>query len=288
MKWLRRLSKPASGLLILAMLFVLWQVWVFVQPRPKPYTPAELAAIAGAGGQVRFFIETALPHRAAGTNGPVRFGVAHLSNDPTDMVTHAVKAALAGHEGWQVEQSSPIQKFLADVSATVMRATSWDEITHAGRRVELDVVVAGSVESVTARDDGAAAVLQVYAYDVRTGRWLIHGPVQAMWKPPAPGLLERLGRTKPLTRFVSWIAFVAVLPWLTGFATRAIAERKSNALSAALLVGYTAADLVAGLVLSGFRVVGASASVRMLLALVFCAAYNFWTAERIAERARER
>ena len=97
--------------------------------------------------------------------------MAHLVNDPGDALTAGLRAAIAEVPPWSVEENPVILKFLADVTHAMKQATSLDEILHAGRRVELDLLVVGRVLDVRESDGAGEARLEVDAYDLRRGEW---------------------------------------------------------------------------------------------------------------------
>ena len=299
MSFWKRLLMPAGLLMRVAFLFVLWQAWVFIRPRPREYTEVERRAVEVACRQTADALERALqvPASTAGTNalptpataaaGPVRIGVAHLANDPTDVFTSTLRLALAGRKAWQLDESSVIQKLLADLARTVAQATSLDEVMHAGRRVELDVILMGKVVAVGERAGGAQADVDIYAYDARVGQWLMKEPVRATWRPTlAQRVRDTLRGTNRLTRLAVWLLFAGLLPWVTAPATRRVLERKSNRASFILLTVYTGLDLLLAFALAGFRVVGPRNGLVLAVLLLLCAGYNFWACERIAERER--
>ncbi len=277
LRWMLLLL-PVRLLLGATLIFMLWQAWVFVRPRPRVYTAAEVNAVMAACQQAAA--------RMALTNAaPARFAVAHFRDDPNDFVTESMREALAARPGWSVVAGSPINRFLEDVSRAIGEATSLDEIVHAGRRVELDVIVAGRVLAVEGTNDTARAVLRIYAYDTRPGVWLLRDTVSAEWSPTVMEKLSlRMAALRWRSRFLIWLIPVLALPWLTLFGTRWALTRRSNLASALLLGGYTIAGLVLGVALRLFASAGGVSWPRFFLFFVICGAYNFWTCERIAER----
>ncbi len=277
LRWMPLLL-PVRLLLSVILLFMLWQAWVFLRPRPRVYTAPEVQAVAEA---CRLAAGRLLLTNAA----PARFAVAHFRGDSGDLVTETLRGALAARPGWTVAAGSPINQFLKDVSRAVGEATSLDEILHAGRRVDLDVLVAGRVLSVTQTNQTGHAMIRVHAYDTRTGTWLLRDTIAAEW---SPSLLEslalRIGGWRWRTRFLIWLLVVLALPWLTLFGTRWALARRSNLASALLLGGYTLAGLVLGVCLRLFTAAGGVSWPRFFLFFILCGAYNFWTCERIAGR----
>ncbi|MFH0909594.1 MAG: hypothetical protein V1929_12610 [bacterium] len=276
MKWFR-LGLPFRIFGLLFLCFLIWQVAVFVKPRPRPFTPPEIRAVELACDKAASALTTNL-------NIPSRFGVAHFIGDPYDNVTESMRVSLAGHPGWTVEKGSVIEKFLEDVMKAAGGATSLEEITKAGQRVELDVIVAGRVLSVDTSNGTSRASIQVLAYDTRPSQWLTRDTFEATWKPTfVEKTLDGVRQSSPLTRLLIWLAFVALLPWATAFATQWALERKSNFTSFIVVSAYTVIDLAAALALTGFSVAGGGPWLKFLTAFAVAAGYNFWACERIAE-----
>ena len=292
MKPFRFLLASSKVVLVLVVAFVLWQAWVFLRPAPRPYSAAEQAAIRNLCGQACNRIERVLAARGetdgqeqGGTHSdaPLVFGVAHFLNDPSDGFTAIMRDVIAGRDAWRVEEMSVIQKFLSDVTAAVMNATSLDEIVHAGRRVGLDVVVAGKVVGTGETGGEGFAEAMFVVYDVRGGQVLFREVLSATWRPSAAARVSRgLRQVHPLLRLLAWLALVFMLPLLTPFATHWAVGRKSNFASFALLAAYTIADLFLALLFSGFRLEGPPRAVLLCLAVAACGLYNYRVCERIA------
>ncbi|MFZ4398080.1 MAG: hypothetical protein ACOYOU_20900 [Kiritimatiellia bacterium] len=267
-------------LLVAMAAFLVWQLWVFRGPKAAPYTETELRAVHKACQEIGNRI-------AAQEHGALRLGVAHFSGDNQNAVTAAVRAELARHDRWQVCEGSPVRKFLADISHAVANASSLDEIIHAGRAVEMDVIVGGQVLIVTETNNTAHALLKTWAVDTRDRRQLIAGEIAGMWRP---NLLERATLAIQCWnwrgRLLLWLGFVILLPWLTPFGTRWAIARKSNAAGFGILTIYTLFDLLLAVALAGFIVAGGWAWIKFFVALLLCGAYNFWACEKIAAREK--
>jgi len=275
--WLRKIF-PLRFIFTVVLVFILWQAWVFMRPRPRDYTEAEVGALKAV-------MAKAVSEWSSRLSAPTRFGVAHLVNDPHNIATTAMREALTEHTGWTVQEGSFIRKFLTDIAHAVEQATSLEEVLHAGRKVELDVVIAGRVLDVVTSNQTGRATAQLYAYDVRKGTCVFNERVVAEWRPnviqrATRGLFHLSARAK----FFSWLAFVVLLPWLTYPVTRWALARKSNPASFVVVSSYTLADLAFTLCLVGFSVAGGGPWLKFLAIFILCAAYNYWACERIAER----
>ena len=275
---LRSLFGIPRMLMLLVGGFLLWQVWVFTRPSPRVLNAAETNAAEAA---CRNLITLVDPH----LDGPTRFGVAHLVNDPRGAVSSLLRDSLTKQGDWRVEEGSIIGKFLSDVSKAVVEATTLEEIVNAGQSVGLDVVVTGKVESVELAGEGATADINFQVYDMRAGKWLHRGPLRGAWQP---GVLEKsldsaVG-TNPFVRLLVWVGLVALLPWLTAFAIHATLEKKSNLSSFVLLTIYTAVDLVLGFLIAGLSLSGTAGGIVLIVGFVACTSYNYWACERIAAK----
>jgi len=274
------LNRTLRWILVLVAAFFIWQVWVFARPKQPPYTETQLQAVRQACRQVAGRIATQ-------DGGALRFGLAHFSGDNNGAVTRAMREELARHDAWRLCDESPIRKFLGDVTHAVSNASSLDEVIHAGRAVEMDVVLAGRVIAVTQSNDSGRALLKVWAYDSRSNRWLVNQEIEGVWRP---SLLARA--TSAIQhwdwrgRLLLWLGFVGLLPWLTLFGTRWAITRRSNAVSFGLLAIYTLSDLLLAVALAGFVVAGGWAWTQFFVTLLLCSAYNFWACERIAVREK--
>ncbi len=262
----------------LVMLFLLWQAWLFVHPKPRPYAMAERNAVKALAERVAGAIES---HAAL----PARIGVTRLVNDSGDQFYSALRLTLATRAGWTLEEGSLVKKLLADLWLAVARATNLDDVLKLDPAPPLDMILAGRVTGTERIGDGARAAMEVYAYDFRTHAWAVKEIVTAEWKPnPMQKIGQRLRAARPAARFGFWLAVVLALPWVTMFATHWALAKKSNRISVVLVGAYTVAGMALALALTGFSVAGAAAWLRFLAAFVISAAYNFWACERIAAR----
>jgi len=276
---LRVLWVPARMFLFLLVLFIVWQVWVFSRPRPRDFTVAERAALESA-------MESAMgPVSARIAGRPSRFAVAHFVNDANGEATRAMQMLVERDRAWTLVQGSVIQEFLSGIGTAVIQATSLDEVVHAARRVEIDVVVTGRVVEVREKEGGAVASVQVHVFDARETETLSSGVYERDWQP---GVMDRASeavrRLPAVARLVIWLAVVLILPWGSARITHRTVAMKRNGASFALLLGYATLGTALALVFMGFEVRGAVGAVKVLAALVLSAAYSFWACERIAAR----
>ena len=283
-----RLWLSARTLFIIAALFTLWQGWVFFRPKPREYSPAEMKAVRAACERAADVLSTRLaarPNQAASAEPPV-LGIMHFLDDPNDAFTKTVRDVFSAKSDWRVEEQSVILKFFADIGSTLKSATTLDEIVHAGRRVGLDYVVAGKVNSVRYVRNKGETEFSMYVYDVKQGKLLVDETITETWSPSlVVRLANGLRSVHPIVRLLIWIVFVALLPVVTGFATTWALDRKSNAASFAVLSVYTALDLLTAMLLSGFALTGPVRGILLLVVLLLCAAYNFRACERVAAKA---
>ncbi len=257
--------------------FIAWQVGVFFLPRPTPYSEDQRRAVERT---CRNLTDVLVPQ----LDRPLRVGVIHLVNDGNDQATAILKATLAARcANWRVIQESVVHRFLSDLGKTVSAATSVDELVNAGRRVQIDLVVAGRVEDVIISNGMCRVSLDAFVCDVQAGKIVYKGRIEGSWSPGASARLARWMRHgSPLKRFLIWLCFVLVMPWATPFGARWAVERKSNAASFALMTTYTVLGVLLAVTLSGFVVSGGAAWMKLFLAFVVSAVYSFWACERIA------
>lgn len=277
-----RLLLPAKVLFVLLVGFTVWQGWVFLRPSPREYSEAENAAIDKLCRYACERIQQGLA--VSSTNQePRTVGVAHFLGDPTDGFTEIMRDAVASTPGWRLEETSIIQRFLADVSGAVKDATSLDEIVHAGRRVRLDVVIAGRVLQTNEEGEQSSAEAAFIAHDVRRGETVLDETLGATWRPSIGSKVrEAVQDTNPLVRILVWLATVLLLPIVTPFCTHWAVAKKSNWASFGVLALYTSTGLFLGLLLTGVRVEGSLRAALLCVAVLLLSVYNFWTCERIA------
>lgn len=265
-------------------LFLVYQGVIIFLPEPRQFSAPEKNAVQTAADTVA----AALREKVA---SPARIGIAHFVNDPNDEVSETVKSTLirtAADSPWKVREGSVIQQFLKDVSKTVVNATSMDEVINAGRRVKLDILVAGKVEEVKLTEDGAVARIRPIIYDLQSGDMLMNETVSAVWHGSdtavAGSATAWRGFAPGLWGWAGWGLCILGLPWLTSFAIAGILEKKSNIASAVLLVGYTAADLLLGWLWTGFPLDVPGPIVIPAIGVLACALYNYWACETIAAK----
>lgn len=78
-----------------------------------------------------------------------------------------------------------------------------------------------------------------------------------------------------MKRVLTWLGFVAVLPWAAFMVQRWVVARDSNTVSALVLAGYCAADLVVALLLAGVEGHGFLTWLVLLVGFLSAAVYNF-------------
>jgi FtsH-binding integral membrane protein len=85
-------------------------------------------------------------------------------------------------------------------------------------------------------------------------------------------------------RILSWLGIVLLLPWVTFFATTAVAKQESNLMGALLVIGYTIVEAVVLAWLFGWSLHGAMPLVFFSGAVLLAGAYNLFTCDWIAEK----
>lgn len=83
---------------------------------------------------------------------------------------------------------------------------------------------------------------------------------------------------------IAWIGFAAVLPWASYPLLPGVLKKESNAISAILLAGFLALDVLMALWLCGWHVGGALSWAVLLLGFIAAGAYNFVVCESLARQ----
>ncbi len=81
-----------------------------------------------------------------------------------------------------------------------------------------------------------------------------------------------------------WIGCVAVLPWALFLVPLRAMRAESNLVSALVLVGFLAVDVLLALYLAGWRVTQGWQWAALLLGFLCAAVYNFMVCEFLASR----
>jgi len=84
-----------------------------------------------------------------------------------------------------------------------------------------------------------------------------------------------------------WLGFVAVFPWALFFVPARVARAESNLVSAALLAGYLAVEVVFALYLTGGRTGNTWQKAALILGFLCAAVYNFVVCEFLAGRSED-
>jgi hypothetical protein len=86
---------------------------------------------------------------------------------------------------------------------------------------------------------------------------------------------------------MTWIGFVAVLPWALFFVPAKVLRAESNAASGVALAAYLAVDLGFALYLTGGRLGDRWAAGVMVVGLLCAGFYNFLVCEFLAQRSED-
>ena len=263
---------------VVLVLVIAWQGYVFLRRDPVVWSEVERQAAVAAADNFVDALEEHVPRKA-------RFGVIHFVNDPHDLVTDTVKEQIAERDGWSVEKGSVIQKFLKDISRTMLDATSFEELIKAGKRVELDILAGGKVGDfvqVAASPDGKARcqmIIESRVYELRAGKTLFDIPVAG----EVVIADVKVARGFSFWWLLAWLLVVMALPWITSFATHKALEEKSNFISSVLVTAYLVVDILLYTWLVAFFVSGIKGVLLWLVLIGGCGVYNWFACERIAE-----
>ena len=85
-------------------------------------------------------------------------------------------------------------------------------------------------------------------------------------------------------KIASWFGVVLFLPWATFFLIGAVGKMDNNLAGAALVVGYTALEMLLLAWLFGWSVHGATQWTFMVFGGLLAAVYNLFTCDWIAEK----
>lgn len=103
------------------------------------------------------------------------------------------------------------------------------------------------------------------------------------WKHP-----EQLQTLWQVIKYVlAWLGFVIVLPWAFFFVTPWVVRKESNVVAGLLLAGYLLLDVVAALLLAGFKGHGTLTWIVLLLGFGAAGVYNFLVCDYQAGRIEE-
>lgn len=279
-KWITK-SLPIRIIGCALLLFLLWQAFVFLRPRPADIPPESLALLEVAAEDAA----RAITPLFAGKATPARIGLARLNNDPYATVTTMLGEAIDARSELFWDRSSVVRRVIQDISSAAWNASSFEELAASGRKVQLEGLVSGRV---IAPQDGALPCLELTIFDLQPGgirhQLTFAGRVRTTAKnnaaPGAPVVGISYG----------WLALalaaILALPWLTPFLTEWTISRKSNSVSAILLTGYVALDLLALAVVPGVRNALTGSMLWPIVAAAFCAGYSHWACEQIAKKVR--
>jgi len=259
-------------------IFLVWQIYVFLLPAPRQLTYAEIGATeVTAEAFVKELTTFTKPGSAQ------RIGLAHLINDGSGQATEVLRRTLEAQPKWEVDSRSIPQAIVSDIFGSVLKASSLEEVARAGDRVALDLIIAGRViEVAPTAGESARAQIELVAYDTVKGAQLVRGQFSGTWEPNLITKVQREIISAPLWgRGLIWLGTILLLPWITPFLTHWAHSKKTNAASSALLALYGGlAVLLAGF-LMGFQLQGSSDWLILAGALILSTAWSYWSCERI-------
>lgn len=274
-------------LVILILLFAIWQAWVFVHPRPSELDARQRVVLTRA-------VEEAVARVRKDAGGtvkmPLQAGVIHLGNDPRDTATDLLREALAAKPEISLPEGSVITTFLKDLRKALLDSTSVDEVIHAGRRSSLDVVLYGKVLTENL-DAGQAAALELSAVNGKQGGHLFEKQLFT-GRQALPDSIGGNSDTDSPAKAKGWllpilgILVALALPWLLARPLESVLDKKSNTASAFFLAVLSVADMV--LLWGGWTLGNRSFPMGWLLLAIFlaCAAWNFFSLEKLAKMTR--
>lgn len=287
----KRLCKSLPVIIIacLLLLFLLWQAFVFLRPRP-PDIPLESLVLLEVAAEDAARAITPL---FAGKTAQARIGLAHLNNDPYATVTTMLGEAIDARSELVWDRSPVVRRVIKDISSATWNAGSFEELAASGRKVQLEGIVSGRV---IVPPDGALPRLELSVFDLQPGgvrhQLTFTGHVRTTIKSDTDA--KSHSDAAPDAGVVGinygWLALallaILALPWLTPFLTEWTISRKSNSVSAILLIGYVALDLLALVMVPGVRGALNGTVLWPIVAAALCAGYSHWACEQIAKKIR--
>lgn len=269
--------KNLFGLILIV--FIIWQIALFLMPAPRQLTYAELKAIETAS---EAFSDELATYLEPGT--PKRFGLAHLIDDGSRQATETLRQTLESRSGWEVDARSIPKAVISDIVTGILNASSVEAVARAGESVTLDILVTGRfIESTLTAGDRARARLELYAYDTVKGTRLLYREFAAIWEPNFIQKMQFGIQDAPSRqRALIWLGAILLLPWMTPFFTHWAHARRSNAASLLLIAIYAALALLLAGALMGFQLSDASDWLLFAGALILSTAWSYWSCEMIA------
>jgi len=280
LKWIV-LSLPAKIIATILLLFLFWQAYVFLRPRPEDISSSALTLLTPAAEDAAKNIRLIYAERTQ----PARIGLAHLKGDPYGTVTTLLGIALDTQPELTWERTSIVKRFVADVSSAVWNASSLEELAASGRKVQLEGLISGKV---IINDDDALPALELRVFNLLPGGncRTLYFPGRIRTPEETKLIPEVFSRTLAKGWLILSILAILILPWLTPFLTVWALNQKSNTASALLLTAYVAADLILISLLPGAATLMADHLFWMALFAALCAGYSHWVCESIAARNR--
>jgi len=193
-----------SILILLATVFLVFQVWIFLSPKLRNCTREELAAIHDLSREI-LLTETFKNKANAGRS----IGVTHFRNDPNNQVTEIVKNTIRSESILKLKEPSAFKAFVEDLFNSITKATSFEEVLQAGQKVNLDLSRHLKTKCKPCMLDTAHCVF---------------------------GKTSRGVRTIPFVyRALLGLLLVATLPWAAPALTAWARKKKSNSMSFLLI-----------------------------------------------------
>ncbi len=130
------------------------------------------------------------------------------------------------------------------------------------------------------------AVAKFVGGKVLTAALVVTSAVVVIWYYRLP-LDDRAAIWTAVRGGLIWLGFVLILPWATFFVPARVVRAESNVISAVMLLGYLALDVVFALFLTGGTLGSAWQTAILILGFLCAALYNFVACEFVADRAED-
>jgi len=272
----------------IAVLFIIWQFFLFLSPAPRPLNALEVSVVNKfSNGLVD---ELMLNENVQKLDRPIEVGILHLVNDKSGEITALLTASFEKNTNFVVSTESVPYKFVKELGKNLAKSTSVEEIVGAGQNVNIDLLVGGKVESCIGNDDVANLDLNIYVFSPKLGKMIKYEKVVETFDVEKDNLDSTLSSNKKRGFWKSfWMMIIAivvvlVLPWLTEPLIWKVADKKSNGFSFMLLLGYIAIDIVVIIAMGGILFVSGSWLAVVLAVYIFLlGGYNYLVVEKIAK-----
>jgi hypothetical protein len=220
-----------------------------------------------------------LPKRA----GVPSLAVLNLAGDPSGVVTQMLREEVAAGAEYRVLEEPFFRKLLRELGKDNVPVSRLSDAVALARGIGVDLVLFGEVSP--APEGIPQLKLEMRMAERQSGQAVF---VRSYGNPPAgkSSWRSRLEYSSKGRRIFIWVVFTLLLPIATIPLLRRVVALDSNLLNLALLLTYTALDVVAAHLLTGAAGITVWSSIILLAALVAGLCYNYGIASLIDDLQR--